>query len=78
MYENDLVSVDQLRGIIDGIRDNRNHIAQMTVALGRGAPAEPVLAAHIPQVQANLGRIGTLQRRDYARSRGSGCRIRKC
>ena len=65
VYENDLASVDQLRGIIDRVRDNRNHIAQMTLALGHGQPAEPVLAAHIPAVQTNLERINALWR-DYA------------
>jgi aerotaxis receptor len=54
VYEDDLVSVDQLRGIVDRLRDNRNHIAQMTIALGRQAQSDQVLADHIPAVQANL------------------------
>ena len=39
VYERDLVSVNWLRGVLDRIRDNRNHIAQLTIALGRGDPA---------------------------------------
>ncbi len=69
VYENDLVSVDQLRGIVDRIRDNRNHIAQMTIALGRGEPAEPVRAARIPPVRANLTQIAELWRDYGARER---------
>ena len=38
VYDHDLVAVNQLRTIVDRIRDNRNHIAQMTIALGRGTP----------------------------------------
>ena len=54
VYENDLVSVDQLRGVVDRIRDNRNHIAQMAIALGHGGDPAPVLAAHVAPVRANL------------------------
>jgi aerotaxis receptor len=64
IYENDLVSVDQLRGIVDRVRDDRNHIAQMTIALGRKENSEPVLAAHVPPVEGSLGQIATLWR-DY-------------
>jgi methyl-accepting chemotaxis protein/aerotaxis receptor len=42
VYENDMVSVEQLRGMLDRIRDNRNAIAQMIIALGRGAKADAV------------------------------------
>ena len=64
VYENDLVSVDQLRGIVDRIRDNRNHMAQMTIALGRGEPADKVLAERVPAIRGNLDQIGALWR-DY-------------
>jgi len=67
VYENDLVSVDQLRGIVDRIRDNRNHIAQMTIALGRGEPSEQVLAERIPPIRDNLNQIATIWR-DYKAS----------
>jgi methyl-accepting chemotaxis protein/aerotaxis receptor len=69
VYENDLVSVDQLRGIVDRIRDNRNHIAQMAIALGRGDKPEPVLADHIPPVETSLNQIGGLWRDYGARER---------
>ncbi len=64
VYEDDLVSVDQLRGIVDRVRDSRNHIAQMTIALGRGDKAERVLGERIPPIRANLDQIGGLWR-DY-------------
>ncbi len=60
VYENDLVSVDQLRGIVDRIRDDRNHIAQVTIALGRKETADRVLADHIPPVEASLGQLAAL------------------
>ena len=60
VYENDLVSVDQLRGILDRIRDDRNHIAQMTIALGRKENADKVLAEHVPPVEASLTEIAGL------------------
>jgi methyl-accepting chemotaxis protein/aerotaxis receptor len=69
VYENDLVSVDQLRGIVDRIRDNRNHIAQMAIALGRSDKAEPVLADHIPPVETNLSQIAGIWRDYGARER---------
>jgi aerotaxis receptor len=69
VYENDLVSVDQLRGIVDRVRDNRNHIAQMAIALGRGGDPAPVLAAHIPPVRANLEQAAGLWRDYNARPR---------
>jgi methyl-accepting chemotaxis protein/aerotaxis receptor len=62
VYENDLVSVDQLRGIVDRIRDNRNHIAQMAIALDHGGDKAPVLAAHVPPVRANLEQAAGLWR----------------
>ena len=43
VYDHDLVAVNQLRTIVDRVRDNRNHIAQMTIALGRGTSSEQVL-----------------------------------
>jgi methyl-accepting chemotaxis protein/aerotaxis receptor len=64
VYENDLVSVEQLRGIVDRIRDDRNHLAQMTIALGRGDNAGQVLAEHVPPVQASLEQIAGFWR-DY-------------
>jgi methyl-accepting chemotaxis protein/aerotaxis receptor len=60
VYENDLVAVNALRDIVDLTRDNRNQIAQLTVALGRGVPAEAALAAREPTVRANLARIAKL------------------
>jgi methyl-accepting chemotaxis protein/aerotaxis receptor len=69
IYENDLVSVDQLRGIVDRVRDDRNHIAQMTIALGRDENAGPVLAAHVPPVRASLEQIAALWRDYGARPR---------
>ena len=64
VYENDLVSVDQLRGMLDRIRDNRNHMAQMAIALGRGEPADKVLAERVPAIRGNLDQIAGLWR-DY-------------
>jgi aerotaxis receptor len=64
VYENDLVSVDQLRGIVDRIRDDRNHIAQMTIALGRKENTEQIFAAHLAPVEASLEQIAGLWR-DY-------------
>jgi PAS domain S-box-containing protein len=65
VYENDLVSVDQLRGILDRIRDSRNLMAQMTIAFGRGEKPEQVLAARVPPIQTNLAQIAAF-RRDYS------------
>ena len=62
VYDHDLVAVNQLRTIVDRIRDNRNHIAQMTIALGRGTPAEQVLGEREPPVRANMNKIGELWR----------------
>jgi methyl-accepting chemotaxis protein/aerotaxis receptor len=64
VYENDLVSVDLLRGIVDRIRDDRNHIAQMTIALGRKENIGQVFAAHLAPVEASLEQIDGLWR-DY-------------
>ena len=64
VYENDLVSVDQLRGIVERLRDDRNHIAQMTIALGRKENSERVLAEHLPPVESSLEQIAALWR-DY-------------
>jgi aerotaxis receptor len=60
VYDHDLVAVNQLRVISDRIRDSRNLIAQMTIALGRGTPQTQVLDAREPPVRANLAQIATL------------------
>jgi methyl-accepting chemotaxis protein/aerotaxis receptor len=60
VYENDMVSVDQLRGILDRMRDTRNNIAQLTIALGRGDKPEPVLAEREPVIRAKLQEIDRL------------------
>ena len=75
VYKNDLVSVDQLRGIVDRIRDNRNHIAQMTISLGEGDAADQALAEHIPPVRANLEQIAALWRDYGARPRTPDQRV---
>jgi methyl-accepting chemotaxis protein/aerotaxis receptor len=62
VYERDLVSVNQLREILDRIRDSRNLIAQMTIALDHGEPAAKVLSQREPPVRANLSQIATLWR----------------
>ncbi len=62
VYDRDLVSVNQLRMIVDRIRDNRNHIAQMTIALGRGTLPEQVLGEREPPVRANMNQIAELWR----------------
>jgi methyl-accepting chemotaxis protein/aerotaxis receptor len=69
VYENDLVSVDQLRVIVERIRDDRNHIAQVTISLGRREHADQVLAAHIPPIEASLVQIADLWRDYSARER---------
>ena len=60
VYDHDLVAVNQLRTIVDRIRDNRNHIAQMAIAVGRGSPVEQVLAEREPPVRANMQQIDGL------------------
>jgi aerotaxis receptor len=60
VYDNDLVSVDQLRDMVDRIRDDRNHLAQMTIALGRKENTDQVLAAHLAPIEASLGQIDRL------------------
>jgi PAS domain S-box-containing protein len=62
VYDRDLVAVNQLRTIVDRIRDNRNHIAQMTIALGRGTPPAQVLGEREPPVRANMNQIAELWR----------------
>jgi PAS domain S-box-containing protein len=62
VYERDLVAVNQLRSIVDRLRDSRNHIAQMTIALGRGTPGNKVLSEREPPVRANLQQIADLWR----------------
>jgi len=60
VYERDLVSVNGLRTISDRIRDNRNHMAQLTIALGRGDKPEQVLAEREPAIRANMAQIAGL------------------
>lgn len=60
VYEHDLMAVNQLRTISDRMRDSRNLIAQMAIALGRGTPQAQVLSEREPPVRAHLERIGTL------------------
>jgi aerotaxis receptor len=62
VYEHDLVAVNQLRLISDRMRDSRNLIAQMTIALGRGTPAAQVLGEREPPVRAHLDQIAALWR----------------
>ena len=50
--------------MLDRIRDNRNHMAQMAIALGRGEPADKVLAERVPAIRGNLEQIAGLWR-DY-------------
>ena len=60
VYEHDLVAVNQLRNIVDRIRDNRNHIAQTIVALEQRKPVEQVLAERETPVRANLRQVEEL------------------
>src|SRR5689334_10718260 len=60
VYESDLVAVNQLRTILDSVRDSRNHIAQLTIALGRGTPADQALREREPPVRAAMEKIGAL------------------
>ena len=60
VYEHDLVAVNQLRTISDRMRDSRNQIAQMTIAIGRGTAPAKVLSEREPSVRANLQQIATL------------------
>nr|WP_294503189.1 methyl-accepting chemotaxis protein [uncultured Rhodopila sp.] len=60
VYENDMVSVDQLRGMLDRMRDSRNTIAQLTIALGRGVKPEQALAEREAVVRAKLQEIDHL------------------
>ncbi len=62
VYERDLVSVNQLRGVLDRMRDNRNQIAQLTVALGRGVGPEAALKEREPPVRAAMAQIADLWR----------------
>ncbi len=60
VYDNDMVSVDQLRGMLDRMRDTRNNIAQLTIALGRGDRPEQVLAEREPVIRTKLQEIDRL------------------
>ncbi|MGA3398475.1 MAG: methyl-accepting chemotaxis protein [Acetobacteraceae bacterium] len=62
VYERDLVSVNQQRGVLDRMRDNRNQIAQLTVALGRGVKPEEALKEREPPVRAAIAQIAELWR----------------
>ncbi len=62
VYDSDLVAVNQLRGMVDLIRDNRNHIAQLAVALGHGAKPEAALKEREPPVNANVAQVAELWR----------------
>ncbi|MEJ0019999.1 MAG: methyl-accepting chemotaxis protein [Acetobacteraceae bacterium] len=68
LYHRDLVAVDELRTIIDRVRDNRNHLAQSIVALNRNATPAQVLEKREAPVRANLRQIDTL----WQSYRGSG------
>jgi aerotaxis receptor len=60
VYERDLLAVNQLRGMVDLMRDNRNHIAQLAVALGHGTKPEDALKGREAPVRKNLAQIATL------------------
>jgi aerotaxis receptor len=60
VYEHDLVSVNQLRGVLDQMRDTRNQIAQLTVALVRGQPPEAALKVHEPPIRAAITEIAAM------------------
>jgi PAS domain S-box-containing protein len=62
VYQRDLVAVDQLRSILDRVRDNRNHIAQMTVALDHGSAPDQILGEREPLVRAGMAQIAELWR----------------
>jgi methyl-accepting chemotaxis protein/aerotaxis receptor len=62
VYERDLVAVNQLRSILDRVRDNRNHIAQMTVALDHGGAPNQILGEREPLVRAGMAQIAELWR----------------
>jgi methyl-accepting chemotaxis protein/aerotaxis receptor len=62
VYEHDLVSVNQLRGLLDRMRDNRNQIAQLTVALGRGVAPEQALKDREPAVRAAIAQSAEIWR----------------
>jgi methyl-accepting chemotaxis protein/aerotaxis receptor len=64
-----MVSVDQLRGILDRMRDTRNTIAQLTIALGRGVDPGQALAEREPVVRARLQDIDQLWRAYTAQNR---------
>jgi methyl-accepting chemotaxis protein/aerotaxis receptor len=54
VYQEDVVAVDQLRAIIDRLRDNRNLLAQTAIELQRGSPSDQVLKQREPAIRANL------------------------
>jgi methyl-accepting chemotaxis protein/aerotaxis receptor len=62
VYEHDLVAVNQLRGMLDHIRDNRNSIAQLSIALDRGITPEAALKDREPLIRASLAEIAEAMR----------------
>ena len=60
VYEQDLVAVNQLRSLVDLIRDNRNLIAQTAVALDHRTPAEQALRQRGPLVRGNIAQTERL------------------
>ena len=60
VYEQDLAAVNQLRNLVDLIRDDRNLIAQTAVSLDHGASAEQALRQREPAVRGNLAGVDEL------------------
>jgi len=60
VYEQDLAAVNQLRNLVDLIRDDRNLIAQVAVTLDHGASAEQALRQREPMVRGNLAKVADL------------------
>ena len=60
VYEQDLVAVNQLRSLVDLIRDDRNLIAQVAVSLDHGASAEQALRQRESVVRGNLAKAADL------------------
>jgi len=63
VYEQDLAAVNELRNLVDLIRDNRNLIAQTAVSLDHGASADQALRKREPVLRANLTGIAGLWER---------------
>lgn len=60
VYDHDLVAVNQLRTILDRVRDNRDHLAQTAIALSRGVSTEQVIAEREPPIRNNMKQIADL------------------